>query len=201
MIVTPEYLRTHYTSHAATADASIGEMIRAVHGEVEALIQQPLEERSVVWYFEGRKHVRRVLPYTLNVTLTSVEEQASTGAAWTEVDDVTLTPDGYLELATGFAEGRRYRANLTVGLPAAEEPATLSASFTTDYRYGDLLAVVCEMVAVKLTESRHTTAGENRLGVQSITISQNGVARTTTMRNLRSEWDAKLRRFRQRLTF
>lgn len=201
MIVTAEYLRTHYTSHAASMDTSIGEVLKAVHGEVELLIQQPLEARSVVWYFDGRSHVRRVLPYTLNVSLTSVEEQATAGAAWTEVDDVTLTDDGYLELATGFVAGRRYRANLTVGLPAVTGAEKVSAAFATDYRYGDLLAVVCEMAAVKLTETKNTTTGENRLGVQAITISQNGVARTTTMRNMRAEWDAKLRRYRQRLTF
>lgn len=201
MIVAAEYVRTHYVKKSASDDPSITEILRAVHGEIESIIKQPVEARATAWYFEGRGRHRISVPYTLNVSLTSVQYQPSAGEAWEAVDDVTLTADGYLEAAEPLTKGARYRANLTVGLPSVVAPALLSTSFTANHEYGALLQVLCEMTAVRLGETTHSPFGENRLGLQQIATGGVGTTQTTTLRNLMPSWVEKLRPYRTRMTY
>lgn len=194
MIVSAEYLRLHYTDHEAGDDTAVGEFITDAQGTVSDLIGQPVEARAVVHYFTGDGRTWALCPYTIAPALGSIEYQQQPAGSWTALSSSALV-SRRLESLQGFANGVRYRANLTVGL-ATSGASGYSATITSAPQYRELLRVVCEVATVRFLESAHSNEGVRRFALSKLSESVGGaLTRSYDFDDLVPRWRSRLARF------
>ncbi len=71
-----------------THDAMLDRIIEMVADEIEGICNQPIAQRSVTYYFRGNNRQVVSLPYSTDVTLTSVAYRNSPEDAWTTASNV-----------------------------------------------------------------------------------------------------------------
>lgn len=204
MIITSEYLRTHYTGADATTDTVAEQCLRSSLGEVESMLGQPVQLRSITWYFTGDGRAEVLLPYTLKVASVVVQYRPSFDEAWETVDD-TEYERPVIRCKDGFTRGGSYRATMNVGLADVVGPALISGDFTTDFRYEALRSVICEIAEYKFYASSKTNTGHKRSGLDSVSESvPDGVTKTTRFTSLEDRmviWQSKLTPYMKLKTF
>lgn len=200
MIITAEYLRTHYTGSESTTDTTATECIRAAIGEVESIIGQPVHVRSITWYFTGDGGFEVVFPYTLKVASVVVQYRPSFDEAWETVADTEYVRP-VVRAKDGFNNGGSYRVTANIGLADAVNPALLSADFTADYRYEALRNVICEIAEYHFYGSAKTNQGNKIKGVTTVSDSiSDGPTRTTRFTELKdrtADWHRRLQPFKK----
>lgn len=195
MIVAPAYVRRQWLPQVPESlDDVISEKILLAQSDVEGIIRQPLESRVTEYFFEGNGRKTVACPYTLLPILTSVSIQNSDTGAWTIVTGSSLS-EGAIRLPDATVKGARYKASLSVGLPAIEDDDIKSVAFTNP-RYGKLLRAVCEFTVQHMTETPHGGTGENRFNVTSAAKGMaGGMTTTTTFKQIEGRWRDELREF------
>ena len=187
-LVKPSYVRSHYTGSEEQHDSLLAEYILLVQGEIESILGQPVEARSVTYTFTGAGKQSVTLPHTVKPVLVTLETRAAVGQAWTAVTGAAILA-GTIELAEGFVEGQLYRATLTVGLSAYTGEAELSTDFTANGRYRQLLTVLCEMVTVKFMESHRSNFGNRTFALAKLAESTAGqITRSYEYKDMTRRW-------------
>lgn len=198
-LVTPAYIRSHYTKGDSSDDTHLSEFIKLAQGEVEAIIGQPLIQRAVLFPFIGGK-ASIPIPYTLRALLVSVEQQSDIGGSWSAVTGPSIY-DGRIENANGFYAGVRYRASINVGLRPAADPSDLSEDFGTG-EYDNILLVLCEMATLRFIESPYSNAGHKRFALNSMSVALQGMkTESYSFKDMTSRWKSMLGRYGRRLRF
>lgn len=200
MIITGEYLRTHYTGADSTTDTVGNQCISSALGEVESMLGQPVQVRSITWYFTGDGSFEVVFPYTLKVASVVVQYRPSFDEAWETVADTEYVRP-VVRCKDGFNRGGSYRVTANVGLADTVNPALLSADFTADFRYEALRSVICEIAEAKFYASAKTNAGIKRSGLETVSESvAGGVTKTTRFvaaEDRMKDWQRRLLPFKR----
>lgn len=181
-LVTVQEIKTSYLNVGdSSSDTRILTLIGQAGSIIKGICKQPIEQETIALDFVGNKTQTHLLPYTIPVTLTSLQYKENVDdAAWTTATGaIVVKADGVYQVY--YDEGLNYvlwRANLTVGYTDATAPADLKS--------------VCSEMVVELFKNTDYSGRENRLGLQSVASSEGGTTTTTIYKDLTS-------RFRQRL--
>lgn len=187
-ITTAAALRTNYLSIPdSSQDAILTALIGQAQKMMEGICMQPLEQTAIEETFEGTGGYYYTLPYTVPVTITSLQSRALPSDVWTTVSGaVVYKSDKLQRLYYGDSLNARFwRANLSVGYPTASMPADL--------------VNICSEIAMELFANTDFGGGENRFGLAELSETQGGIVQTTVYKDLIQRHRAKLRPYILRL--
>lgn len=176
-LVTRAVIKSDWLNIAAidtSRDALIDRLIGYVDQEIKDMCQQPIEQASVVDYYDGVRDTLLHTGYTVPVTLTTLKSRDSYADAFVAVTStsnvVDIRGNKYIYLRDGFIE-RQYEATLSVG-------------------YTTVPTVIQVCAAEMVTELYLTTPfapQANRFGVTAITESEPNISISKTLRAMRDK--------------
>jgi hypothetical protein len=181
-LVTVSEIKTSYLNIGdSTQDTRILWFILQAGLIIKGICKQPIETETVALDFVGNRMQTYLLPYTVPVTLTSLQyKEHVDDATWTTATGaIVVKADGVYQVY--YAEGLNYvlwRANLTVGYTDANTPADIKS--------------VCSEMVVELFKNTDYSGRENRIGLQSVASSEGGTTVTTVYRDLTNRFRARL---------
>lgn len=165
-------------------DARLGVLIAQAEAIMKSICKQPLASEAVAYEFTGDGLQTRILPYTVPVSLSSLQYKASpTDAAWTTATGaIVVKTEGInqIYLENGLTAGYLWRMNATVGYDGATfaVPRDLEAT--------------CEEITIELFKSTDFSGRENRFGIDTLSTTEGGMVQTTKYRDLMDSFRGKL---------
>lgn len=164
-------------------DTRLLSLIGAAARIIKGICKQPIDAESIQIDFVGTGNQTHMLPYTVPVTLTSLQYKETVDAAtWqTATGAIIFKADGITHLY--YEPGLNavlWRINVTIGYDG-----------TTHVVPDDIKEVCAEMV-IEMFKMTDYGGRESRFGVNSIANSEGGTTQTTQYRDLTA-------RFRNRL--
>lgn len=184
-LTTASAIRTNYIGADSSYDAVLTVLIAQATALMEKHCGQPLDQQTVTREVWGNGSQFVLLPYTVPVTLSTLEYKAQyDSAAWSTVTGAVIIKDrgtAQMYLQTGFVYPL-YKATLSVGY------STVPA---------DLVNVCSEMV-VELFKASDNSRDPNRFGLSSIAGSEAGQSATTVFRDLANRYKDKLKPYKVR---
>lgn len=165
-------------------DARLGVLIAQAEAIMKSICKQPLASEAVAYEFTGDGLQTRILPYTVPVSLSSLQYKASpTDAAWTTATGaIVVKTEGInqLYLEDGLTSGYLWRMNAAVGYDGA------TFAIPKD------LEATCEEITIELFKSTDFSGRENRFGIDTLSTTEGGMVQTTKYRDLMDSFRGKL---------
>ena len=177
MIVTLDEIKTVWLNTTSTEhDTQLNILIAQASSMVKDLCRQPIEQESITLYFNGDNATKKDLPYTSDITVTSLAYKVSE----TETSYTTISSSDYflerstLYLPDTFKEAR-YRLVLEVGY------ATIPSAIVS----------ACSELVVWLY-SRTNLNGSSTIGLLQDAQTSGGMTQTKVYKDLVKDLESRL---------
>lgn len=165
-------------------DTRLAFLIGSAGALIKGICKQPIDAEAISLEFIGTGKQTHLLPYTVPVTLNSLQYKETVDApTWTTVSGaIIVKAEGVYQLyyENGLS-ALLWRANITVGYDGSTYPVPSDVK------------EVCSEMTVEMFKMTDYGGRESRFGVNSIANAEGGTTQTTQYKDLTA-------RFRQRLS-